>query len=137
MSVVIVFVKGSRLKWAVEVLLRVCRLRLVLDFEIVKRVLLERHDLVGVQALVDHLVERFGLHEVLIVNVARLRGVDANEVVLPTVLHEGFSEHVPEFRIQLSNFVDDLLLLRFIEVIIALTIALDSLASAILLVWCS
>jgi hypothetical protein len=135
LSVVIVFVKGSRLKWAVEVLSRVCRLRLVLDFEVVKRVLLERHDLVGIQALVDHLVERLWLHEVLVVNVTRLRGVDANEVVLPTILHEGFSEHVPEFRIQLSDFVDDLLLLGFVEVVITLSIALDSFASSILLVW--
>ena len=137
MSVIIVLINGSRLKRAVDVLTWVCRLRLVLDFEVVERVLLERHDLVGVQALVDHLVERLRLHKVLVINVARLRGVDANEVVLPTVLHEGFSEHVPEFRIQLSDFVDDLLLLGFVEVVIALSIALDSLASSILLVWCS
>ena len=135
MSVIIVLINGSWLKRAVDVLTWVCRLRLVLDFEVVKRVLLERHDLVGVQALVDHLVERLRLHEVLVVNVTRLRGVDANEVVLPTILHEGFSEHVPEFRIQLSDFVDDLLLLRFVEVVITLSIALDSLASSILLVW--
>ena len=137
MSVIIVLVNGSRLERAVDVLTWVCRLRLVLDFEVVKRVLLERHDLIGVQALVDHLVERLRLHEVLVVNVARLRGVDADEVVLPTVLHEGFSEHVPEFRIQLGDFVDDLLLLGFVEVVLALSIALDSLASSILLVWCS
>ena len=137
MSVIIVLINGSRLKRAVDVLTWVGRLRLVLHFEVVERVLLERHDLIGVQALVDHLVERLRLHKVLVINVARLRGVDANEVVLPTVLHEGFSEHVPEFRIQLGDFVDDLLLLGFIEVVIALSIALDSLASSILLVWCS
>ena len=54
----------------------------------------ERHHLFGVEALVDHLMKRFALDEVLIVDVARLCWIDPQEIVLPSVFCQCVAQQI-------------------------------------------